>query len=266
MAAQPAPHRPTRRARPLTPRSAGFVATVLGPLRARAAAGEPTPVLAQELYEGWVHRWAVGEARAQAGRLPAHADRAEVTSQVLRLAWDACLRIDWDRTETFPAFLERKVGSASAEAARVDDWLSRRERTYRRHYQRAVGELEQTRGRGTTVQERRVLARACAPVSSRVDWERELLAARHPDVVADVPDIEGDDDVAGIVEAELMRIERSRSLGRWLAALSGEDRRLATDLRRWSEHEDERFPCLPARLARRVAPFTPLLAGLLVDA
>ncbi|MPY92651.1 MAG: hypothetical protein GEV08_06150 [Acidimicrobiia bacterium] len=266
MAGQPASRRPARRARQLNPRSPGFVDLVLRPVAARAADGAPTAALAEELYEGWVHHWALGEARRQADRLPSHADRDEVTSQVLRLAWEACLRIDWSRLESWPAFLERKVGSARAEAARVDDWLSRRERTYRRRYQRAVADLEQSRGRATTPAERFALAGASAPASSRVDWARELVTARHPAVVAEVPDVADADDVADHVEEELMRLERAACLEEWLTALGGEDSRLAADLRRWCEADDERARAFPSRLARRVAPFAPLLAGLLVDA
>jgi hypothetical protein len=242
------------------------VARVLGPLGERAAAGEAPAVLCEELYSGWVHSWAMAEASYQASRLPSHADPHEVTSQVLRLAWDSCVRIDWARTESWPAFLERKVCSARAEAARVDDWLSRRERTYRRRYQRALADHEQSRGRVATGQERLVLAGTCAPASRQVDWAAELVATRHPATVADLAEETHGDDVAGLVEDELMRADRAAHLEEWLVALSGEDGRLAADLRRWSEQGGDRPHAFPPRLAERVAPYAPLLAGLLVDA
>ena len=266
LAAQPSSPSPRRPPGALTPRSPGFVARVLVPLGERAAAGEAPAALCEELYAGWVHAWAMGEASYQVARLPSHADPHEVTSQVLRLAWDSCVRIDWARLESWPTFLEGKVCSARAEAARVDDWLSRRERTYRRRYQRALADQEQSRGRVATGEERLVLAGTCATASRRVDWAAELVATRHPATVAEPPEETNDDDVAGFVEEELMRVERAARLTEWLVALSGEDGRLAADLRQWSEQDRGRPQAFPSRLAERVAPYAPLLAGLLVDA
>jgi len=266
MAAQPAARHHPPRAAQLTPRSPAFVGRVLAPLASRAAAGEDPAVLARELYEGWVHHWALAEARRLAAGLPPRADRHELTSQVLRLAWESCARIDWARIASWPALLDRKVASARAEAARVDDWLSRRERTYRRRFQRAVAELEQTRGRAATAEERLALAAGSAPVSSRVDWAAELLAPRNPALVAEPPDLAGEDDPASDVEEALMRHERADCLHRWLAAVGAEDGRLAADLRRWCQVEADRSAALPGRLAHRVEPYAPLLAGLLVDA
>ncbi|HEY7628083.1 MAG TPA: hypothetical protein VH761_13495, partial [Ilumatobacteraceae bacterium] len=103
----------------------------------RWRAGESERDLADELY-AQLHPWALAFAGSLSAGLPAHADRNEVLSQVLRLTWDACRRIDWQRYAAWPAFLESKVRRARIEAARNDDWLSRRERVRRRRFQGEV--------------------------------------------------------------------------------------------------------------------------------
>jgi hypothetical protein len=261
----PAPRAPGRPRRPLGPRHPRFVPDVLAPLADRARAGEDGRQLAEELYERVVHPWAMAQAKAQAVGLPAHADRNEVLSQVLRLAWEACLKIDWERIESWPALLEGKVTHARIEAARAEDWLSRRERVYRRRYQRAVAELEQSSGRPLSHAERLRVAAQVAPPSNRVDWARELVAAKHPSTVAELPEGPARSDVADEVEERLMHRERARRLEEWLTALAAEDQRLADDLGRWRDSSDDQSRDLPARLARRVEPYAPLLVGLLLE-
>ena len=56
---------------------------------------------------------AISIAAAQCCGLPAHADRNEILSQVFRLTWEACLRIDWTRYPAWPVFLEAQ-GKVSA--------------------------------------------------------------------------------------------------------------------------------------------------------
>jgi hypothetical protein len=238
---------------------------VLTPLAERARCGEDGRRLAEELYERHVHRWALAQASSQAAGLPVHADRNEVLSQVLRLAWEACLKIDWERVESWPALLEGKVTLARVEAARAEDWLSRRERVYRRRYQRAVADLEQSSGRPLSHAERLEVAGTVAPASNRVDWARELVEAKHPSTVAELPESPAHSDLADEVEERFMRGERARRLEEWLAALASEDERLAEDLGRWRDSGDDQARDLPARLARRVEPYTPLLVGLLLD-
>jgi hypothetical protein len=247
------------------PRHPRFVEDVLSPLAQRARAGEDGRRLAEELYERHVHRWAMAQANSQAVGLPVHADRNEVLSQVLRLAWEACLKIDWDRVESWPALLDGKVTHARIEAARAEDWLSRRERVYRRRYQRAVAELEQSAGRPLNHAERLEVATAVAPASNRVDWARELVEAKHPSTVAEMPEGPARLDVADEVEERFMQGERARRLEEWLAALASEDQRLADDIVRWRDSGDDQARDLPARLARRVEPYAPLLVGLLLD-
>ncbi len=110
-----------------SPRHPDFTAEVLEPLVMRHIAGESDHALSMELYN-LVHPWALSFAAAQSANLPAHADRNEVLSQVRRLTWESCQRIDWTRYAAWPTFIETKISRARIEAARCDDWLSRRER------------------------------------------------------------------------------------------------------------------------------------------
>ncbi|MGD9701847.1 MAG: hypothetical protein AB7Q42_18615 [Acidimicrobiia bacterium] len=249
----------------MSPRHPDFAATVLRPLAARFFAGEAQRDLAVELYET-VHLWASGQARAQCAGLPAHADRGEVVSQVLRLAWESCLRIDWTRYESWPALLERKVAHARIEAARSEDWLSRRERVYRRRFQREIALREQQCRRPLTAAEREDAAVAVAPSSSRVDWAKALLAARHPSTVGDVPETIDGIDLDEEVELRVLSEIRARRLHEWLAVLAEHDQRLADDLRQWGAGGESPERTLPSRLARRVEPYAALLLGMLSEA
>jgi hypothetical protein len=251
-----------------SPRHPDFPAVVLAPLAERRAAGEPADELSLALYKG-LHTWAVAFAGAQCARLPGHADRNEVLSQVLRLTWDACRRIDWDRYEAWPAFLESKVSRARIEAARSDDWLSRRERVRRRHFQDEVARLEQVEQRTLTSGERQAVARAVAPDSTRVGWAKAVLESRHPSTVADVPEVT--DVVFGttvedeVEEQELGRI-RASCLAKWLAIVKERNEPLAADVSQWLSVNDFGDRDLPARLAHRLEPYTPLLLAMLGEA
>jgi hypothetical protein len=240
------------------------VADVLAPLAARRAAGESHRVLSRELYERHIHRWGLQRGRALCLGLPAHADRHEVVSQALRLAWDACDRIDWDRIVSWPALLETKMAHARIEAARTDDWLSRRERTYRRRYQAGCAALEQAKGRGLRPDERQEAARAATPAGTRIDWGGALLADRHPSSVADYPEVPADLDVATEVEVRLSRDRNAAGLAQWLELVGRQDPVLAGDLRDWSRsHGDGSSASLPARLAKRMWPYRPTLIALI---
>ncbi|MEO7372047.1 MAG: hypothetical protein ABIZ69_14345, partial [Ilumatobacteraceae bacterium] len=170
-----------------SPRHPDFTVDVLEPLVARHAAGEPGEDLSVELYNA-VHPWAVSFAATQVIGLPAHADRNEVLSQVLRLTWEACSRIDWERYPMWTAFLDSKVSRARIEAARCDDWLTRRERVRRRRFDGELERREQFEQRTLTDGERRAVATSLVPARARVDWAQALLNGRHPSTVADVPD------------------------------------------------------------------------------
>lgn len=256
-------HRPASGA--VSPRHPEFVALVLQPLAARRAAGEDERRLADELFDA-IHPWARSQARAQCAGLPSHADRSEVVSQVMRLAWEACLRIDWSRHESWPSLLERKVSHARIEAARAEDWLSRRERVHRRRFQHEVARQEQEHRRPLTPAEREQVARRVAPRSTRVDWAKALLAARHPSTVGEVPDATDDIELDREVEARIVGEIRAQRLREWLVLLADQDQRLADDLSRWSVSADSSERMLPARLARRVEPYAPLLLGMLWEA
>lgn len=258
-----------RRARPaiqvMSPRHPEFTSAVLRPLAARHGTGESERRLVEELFE-IIHQWAASQARAQSAGLPPHADRCEVASHVMRLAWEACVRIDWTRYESWPALLERKVSHARTEAARAEDWLSRRERVYRRRFQRELARREQELGRPLSGAEREEVARAVAPPSTKVDWAETLLAARHPSTVGEVPDAPDDLELDEEVELRIVGRIRAQRLRDWLDVLAAQDPRLVDELSRWTRATDSADRVLPARLARRVEPYAPLLLGMLWEA
>lgn len=256
-----------RRRMPATqsPRHPDFVAVVLEPLAERWHAGESEHDLSVELYNS-IHPWALGFAGSLSRGLPAHADRNEVLSQVLRLTWDACRRVDWDRYAAWPAFLETKVKRARIEAARCDDWLSRRERVRRRTFQGEVARREQAEQRSLSSVERQAVACQVAPSSTRVDWAKTVLNSRHPSTVADVPDIVDDSTLEEQVERREIGDIRTRCLTEWLAMLAVENARLAADLANWAELNDSDNRELPARLAHRLEPYTSMLLAMLGEA
>ena len=253
-----------------SPRHPDFTAIVLEPLAERHFEGEPDHDLSIELFET-VHPRAVSVAAAQSHGLPANADRNEIVSQVLRLTWESCLRIDWTRYAKWPVFLETKVGRARVDAARCDDWLSRRERVRRRRFQGQLARCEQLEQRSLTGVERRAAAEAIAPSSTRVDWTTTLLESRYPSTGAEVP--EPSPTAAGSpisVEDEVEDTElggiRHRCLTEWLGVVDARNHDLAADLSRWSDSNDLPNRDLPARLAHRLEPYTPLLLAMLGDA
>lgn len=253
-----------------SPRHPGFTTIVLEPLAGRHFEGEPDHDLSIELFDA-VYPWAVSVAAAQSCGLPPNADRNEIASQVLRLTWESCLRIDWTRYGKWPVFLETKVGRARIEAARCDDWLSRRERVRRRRFQGELARREQFEQRSLTGVERRAAAEAIAPSSTRVDWPAVLLESRYPSTDADVPElaltaagspISVEDEVEG---TELGGV-RHRCLTEWLGIVDDRNHDLAADLSRWSHGNESPDRDLPARLAHRLEPYTPLLLAMLGDA
>jgi hypothetical protein len=190
---------------------------------------------------------------------------------VLRLTWEACERIDWTRYAAWPTFLEAKISRARIEAARCDDWLSRRERVRRRRYQGELARREQVEQRSLTDGERHDVANAVAPSSTRVDWAKTVLDSRHPSTVAQVPDfVQGANDDAITIEDQVEGRElggiRQRCLSEWLTIVATQNEALATDLSRWSVLNESADRDLPARLAHRLEPYTNLLLTMLGDA
>ncbi|MEP7202766.1 MAG: hypothetical protein ABI894_09160 [Ilumatobacteraceae bacterium] len=252
-----------------SPRHPGFTTQVLERLLSQRSAGESDHALSVELYN-IVHPWSVSFAATQYAGLPAHADRNEVLSQVLRLTWDACVRIDWTRASEWPAFLDAKVSRARVEAARCDDWLSRRERVRRRRFQGELARLEQQQQRTLTQGEQHEVATALAPSSACVDWAQALMNSRHPSTVADVPEstdltLDGNT-VEGQVEDRELGGIRNRCLAEWMRVVAAQNQGLADDLSRWSNQNQSADRGLPARLAHRVEPYTPMLLAMLGDA
>ncbi len=262
--------RPTfreRRRLPATqsPRHPDFTAVVLEPLALRHLAGEPDHDLSVDLYDS-IHSWAFAFAGSLYAGLPAHADRNEVLSQVLGLTWDACRRVDWTRYASWPTYLESKVSRARIEAARSDDWLSRRERMSRRRFQGELARLEQVEQRSLTDGERQAVACAVVPSSTRVDWAKAVLNSRHPSTVAEVPDTLDDTTLEDQVEQRELGDIRGRCLTKWLSMLGSQNKSLASDLARWSHLNASGDRELPARLAHRLEPYTPVLLAMLGEA
>lgn len=249
----------------MSPRHPQFFDAVLRPLAERHSNGEPHDDLAVELYNT-IHPWALSEARVRSLGLPSHADRDELVSQVVRLSWEACERIDWDRVEVWQSYLASKVSRARAEAARSDDWLSRRERVRRKSFQTEIAQREQRQGRPLTSLERGAVACTVAPSSDRVDWTRAVLADRHPSTVADVPDTFTPHEVEDQVEEKLIGDIRGRCLAAWLQMVASENEQLADELSHWSASHESSERALPARLAYKVEPYTPMLLALLAEA
>jgi hypothetical protein len=248
-----------------SPRHPDFVVVVLGPLARRWLGGESEHDLDVELYNS-IHPWALAFAGALSAGLPPHADRNEVLSQVLRLTWDACRRVDWDRYQAWPAYLESKVKHARMEAARSDDWLSRRERVRRRRFQGEVAHREQVEQRSLSDCERQVVATTVAPSSTRVDWAKALLYSRHPSTVAEVPDTVDDVTLEEQVERRHLGGIRGRCLTEWMTMLTTQNESLALELTRWSQLNESGDRVLPARLALRLEPYTPALLAMLGEA
>ena len=248
-----------------SPRHPDFVSVVLEPLALRHLAGESAHDLSVELYNS-IHPWALAFAGSLYAGLPAHADRNEVLSQVLRLTWEACRRVDWTRYAAWPTYLETRVSRARIEAARCDDWLSRRERVRRRRFQSELARREQVEQRSLTGSERQNVAGEVAPSSTRVDWTKTLLDSRHPSTVADVPDTIDEITVEEQVERRELGGIRIRCLTEWLTMLARENEPLAAELARWSELNQNSDRQLPARLAHRLEPYTPVLLAMLGEA
>ncbi|MEY2445666.1 MAG: hypothetical protein QOE00_2246 [Ilumatobacteraceae bacterium] len=256
-----------RRRLPATqsPRHPDFVAVVLEPLARRWRFGESEDDLRVELYTS-IHPWALSFAGALSAGLPPHADRNEVLSQVLQLTWDACRRLDWDRYAAWPAYLETKVKRARIEAARSDDWLSRRERVRRRTFQGELARREQVEQRSLSDSERQAVASEVAPSSSRVDWTSTLLNSRYPSTVADVPDTIDDVTLEDQVERRELGGIRVRCLTEWLTMLATQNEALAEELSRWAALNESGDRPLPARLAHRLEQYTPVLLAMLGEA
>lgn len=150
-----------------------FHETVMIPLIQRARVGADPFRLADDLY-GALHPWLTRFIARKSRNLPSTADLGELESRVHEAALLACRSLDWNRTETFTPLLRVRVEGAVVEAARHDDWLSRRHRKMLNAYRAEVDEREQKLGRNLNTNEKRNIARELSPEGARINWESDL--------------------------------------------------------------------------------------------
>lgn len=143
------------------------------PLKARSLVGAPSERLANDLYAA-LHPWLTRFIARKSRNLPATADLGELESRVHEAALLACRSLDWNRTETFAPLLRMRVEGAVVEAARHDDWLSRRHRKMLNVFRAEVDEQEQKLGRNLDDAEKREIARKLSPDGARINWESDL--------------------------------------------------------------------------------------------
>jgi hypothetical protein len=136
----------------------------------------------------------------------------------------------------------------------------------RRRFQGELARREQVEQRSLTDCERQAVATAVAPSSTRVDWAKTLLNSRHPSTVAEVPDTIGETTLEEQVERRELGGIRVRCVQEWLTMLAAQNESLAVELARWSELNESGDRELPARLAHRLEPYTPVLLAMLGEA
>lgn len=150
-----------------------FHENVLKPLMERAKVGAPQDRLANDLYTA-LHPWLTRFVARKSRNLPATADLGELESRVHESALLACRSLDWNRADTFAPLLRMRVEGAVVEAARHDDWLSRRHRKMLNVFRAEVDDQEQRMGRGLDDHEKRDIARNLSPEGARINWESDL--------------------------------------------------------------------------------------------
>ena len=157
----------------ISPFDPEFKANILEPLAARAKVGAPNDRLANDLYSS-LHPWLTRFVARKSRNLPATADLGELESRVHESALLACRSLDWNRIETFAPLLRMRVEGAAIEAARYDDWLSRRHRKMLNVFRAEVDDQEQRLGRNLDEKEKREIARKLSPEGARINWESDL--------------------------------------------------------------------------------------------
>lgn len=256
-----APHlRTTSPAPARSPFSVEWRTTALRGLADRAAAGEDADALRGELLDllwPWAQRLAEREAR----KLPAGSDRDDTRSHVLTAVWQATRQIDWDRWDTWPALLLRRIRGARIDAARSDDVVSRRDRLVLNEIDTEVSVTERERGCTLSAHERdEIRARILAALSPR---RRRALAGAvtGPPVLVDsfTPAIVDD---RWDPEARTLEAARAESLGSWLRHdVPPELRERLLD---WLA-QDKQGSVVPARLRTRLLPYLPSLIDRVED-
>lgn len=265
-AAPAAPHGPaevpTRRLSALSPYQPEWVTRVVVPLAEDVRAGTLTAEAAADRLYHELHGWVVKLVARKGRHLPPTADRSELRSRIMEAALLACRTLDWNRTETFSQLLRVRVEGASVEAARHDDWLSRRHRKLLVHYRREVERAEQRAGRLLTPAEERELAGRLAPTSKRVAWVDELTRQCAPTAWNDIYENTITDHRA-TPEDKLVRDDRRRIVSEWLGSLPEDLRAEALE---WAESSLDHHRGAPRPLQRRLRAHVPdLVARLGVD-
>ena len=230
-----------------------------GPVRQlaeRARRGADREGLSNELFR-MVWPWARAYADRVVTRLPSWADADGTRSEILMTVWKATAQIDWERWETWPALLSRRVRGARLDAARLDDALSRRDRVMLNRLRAEIADLEQEGGRTLTQAEREQVRRRFL----------DALPPRRRRAVAAAP--------AG-VGVPLDKVAEVLADDRWQPERAALSRDEATGLRTWLEEDlperlreqllewfaqESRSAVVPARLRARLAPYVPLLAS-----
>jgi hypothetical protein len=157
----------------LSPYLPEFHKEVLEPLIVRAKVGAPRDRLANDLYTA-LHPWLTRFVARKSRYLPATADLGELESRIHESALLACRSLDWNRTETFAQLLRMRIEGAAIEAARHDDWLSRRHRKMLNVFRAEVDDQEQRLGRNLDDAEKREIAKRLSPDGARINWESDL--------------------------------------------------------------------------------------------
>lgn len=157
----------------ISPFDPEFQTQVLVPLAARSKVGAPNDRLENDLYAS-LHPWLTRFVARKSRNLPATADLGELESRVHEAALLACRSLDWNRIETFAPLLRMRVEGAAIEAARHDDWLSRRHRKMLNVFRAEIDSQEQQLGRNLDDKEKREIARKLSPEGARINWESDL--------------------------------------------------------------------------------------------
>ncbi|QMU78390.1 hypothetical protein GXW83_24455 [Streptacidiphilus sp. PB12-B1b] len=149
-------YRPGSSANPFDP---CWIAEQLAPMAARAAAGEPSSLLSDQLFES-IWPWALRTAERWARLVPPGADRDAVKSDVLWEVFQATRRIEWPRYQVWPALLKARMRGGFTAAGRTDDPLTRGQRRARNQYLKCTETRTHLLGRQLTSSELLSLAEA----------------------------------------------------------------------------------------------------------
>jgi DNA-directed RNA polymerase specialized sigma subunit len=248
-AAPRTPQNPRNTVNPFAPE---FIDEVVAPLAARALSGECTRKLGDELY-AVIHPWVLRYTARKARNLPPTADRDELRSRIMEAALLACRTIDFDRYETFSYFLRMRVAGAAIEAARHDDWLSRRHRRLLGTYRATIEAREQKLGRPLSDTEQREIAKELAPESKRVEWVEELTRQCAPTAWTPMLDNKLADKMPNPEDA-LVKNELRSIMQEWLSSLPVE---LSTAAMDWATENVDGQRGAPRPIIRQLRKHLP---------